>query len=671
MAQALSASAGRPKPDRVRDIWAGVAVACAAAVVYLPSLAGRFIWNDSDYVTAPGLRSVHGLALVWTRIGATQQYYPLLHSFFWIQHRLWADKPVGYHVVTVLLHAGAAVLFGAVLRRLAVPGAWLAALLFALHPVHVDSVAWITEQKNTLSLVFYLGAALAYLGFDETRKPCAYAVAAGLFILSLLCKTVTVSLPAALLVVFWWKRGQLTWRRDVRPLVPWLAVGGAAGIFSSWVERRYLGAQGADFTLPFSGRILVAGRSVWFYLGQLLWPSDLNFVYTRWKVDPSVWWQWLFPLTAFALLAFLWTIRRRSRAPLAAALFFVGSLLPVLGFVNLYGALYSWVWDHWQYLPDLGPLALAGAGLSWACDRTWGRWCASALLVTLGGLTWAHCAMFSDNETLFRSTIARNPGAWMAHTNLGILLAGRPGGLREAISEFETSLEYNPDSPNTHNSLGTALSAEPGRLGDAIAEYEDALRLMPNFPEAHINLGNALLAVPGRLPGAIAHYQAALRIDPHSSAAHASLGYAYLSTPGRRADAIAEYREALQLNPDFPEAHNALGSALSGNPDTLQDAIAEYREALRLDPNFAEAHNNLGNALVRRPGGAPEAIAEFEAALRCRPNFAQAHYNLGAALAGVPGRQAEALAQFEEVLRLRPGFAPAERWVEQLQGAPP
>jgi tetratricopeptide (TPR) repeat protein len=671
MAQALPAEEKGSKPDRVWDVWAGVVVACAAAVVYLPSLGGAFIWNDSDYVTAPRLRSLHGLLRIWTRVGATQQYYPLLHSFFWIQHRLWGDQPAGYHIATVLLHAGAAILFGAVLRRLAVPGAWLAALLFALHPVHVESVAWITEQKNTLSTVFYLAAALAYLGFDKTRKRGAYSFAAALFILSLLCKTVTVTLPFALLVVLWWKRGELRWRRDIRPLVPWFVLGAAAGIFSSWVERRFLGAQGADFTLSFAGRILVAGRAVWFYLGQILWPSDLNFLYLRWTVDTSHWWQWLFPLTAAALLVFLWKLRRRSRSPLAVALFFIGSLFPVLGFVNLYGAFYSWVWDHWQYLPDLGPLALAGAGLSWACERAWGRWSVSALVVVLGGLTWEHCAMFRDNETLYRSTLVRNPAAWMAHTNLGILMASRPGGLPEAISEFETSLKYNPDNPNTHNSLGSALSGIPGRLDDAMSEYREALRLLPDFPEAHINLGNALMASPGHLSEAVFQYQEALRLDRNSAGAHASLGFAYLEIPGRLADAIAEYREALRINPDFPEAHNAIGTALSRNPETLAEAIAEYREAIRLNPDFAEAHNNLGNALARRPGGFREAISEFDTALRIRPDYVQARYNLGVTLLAVPGRRDDALAQFKEVLRLRPGFAPAKRRVEELQSAQP
>ncbi|MBK9992013.1 MAG: glycosyltransferase family 39 protein, partial [Verrucomicrobia bacterium] len=320
-------------------------ILCATVVAYLPSLSGEFIWNDSDYVTAPALRSLDGLARIWTEPGAVEQYYPLLHSAFWLQHQVWGNHPFGYHVVTLLLHAGSALLFGLVLRRLlerkveppttskksasgqalvspevrSYAGAgWLAALLFALHPVHVESVAWITEQKNTLSLVFYLSAALVYLRFDETRRPRTYFTALALFVASMGCKTSTVTLPAALLVMFWWKRGRLDWRHDVRPLLPWLVLGVSAGLFSSWVEQTYLGAKGETFDLPLLGRVLVAGRAIWFYIGKLIWPFGLNFVYPRWAVDPAVWWQWLFPLGVLVLGVALWALRRRTRGPLAA-----------------------------------------------------------------------------------------------------------------------------------------------------------------------------------------------------------------------------------------------------------------------------------------------------------------------------------------------------------------
>jgi Flp pilus assembly protein TadD len=477
-----------------------------------------------------------------------------------VQHRLWGDQPLGYHLVTFLCHVGAATLFALCLRRLAIPGAWLAALLFALHPVHVESVAWITEQKNTLSLVCYLAAALVYLDYDETRRPRAYYAALGLFALSLLCKTVTATLPAALLVVFWWKRGRLEWRRDFRPLLPWLALGAVAGLFSSWVEQHYLGAKGQGFDLPFLARGLVAGRAVWFYLGKLVWPFNLNFIYPRWTPDAAVGWQWLFPLGVLALVAAVWALRRRTRGPLAALLFFVGSLFPVLGFVNLYGAFYSFVWDHWQYLPDLGPITLAAAGLvqawNWAAIRR--RGAGPVLVALLGGmlgaLTWHHCGMFRDDPTLFRATLARNPDAWMAHFNLGGLWLKVPGREPEAIAQFEAALRIKPDLADAHYNLGTILAKTPDRLPEAIAHFEAALRMAPANATVHYNLGNALANMPGRLPDAIDHYRAALRINPELAEAHYNLGLALLNDPRQIPEAIAHFEAALRIRPDFPFA---------------------------------------------------------------------------------------------------------------------
>ena len=547
-------------------------VFCVTLVAYLPAFRGEFIWNDSDYVTAPALRSLAGLGAIWTQPGATEQYYPLLHSFFWVQHRLWGDQPLGYHLVTLLCHVGAATLFALCLRRLAVPGAWLAALLFALHPVHVESVAWITEQKNTLSLVFYLAAALVYLDYDETRRPRAYYAALGLFALSLLCKTVTATLPAALLVVIWWKRGRLEWRRDFRPLLPWLVLGAAVGIFSSWVEQHYLGAKGADFDLSWPGRGLVAGRAIWFYLGKLVWPFDLNFIYPRWTPDAAVWWQWIFPLGALALAGALWALCRRSRGPLAALLFFVGSLFPVLGFVNLYGAFYSFVWDHWQYLPDLGPITLAAAGLvqdwNWAAIR-W-RGAGPVLVALLGGvlgaLTWHHCGMFRDDQTLFRATLARNPDAWMAHFNLGGLSLKIPEQEPEAIAQFEAALRIKPDLADAHYNLGTILAKTPDRLPEAIAHFEAALRLTPANATVHYNLGNALANLPGRLPEAIEHYRDALRINPELAEAHYNLGLALLHDPRQIPEAITHFEAALRIRPDFPFAREIVARWRAAQP---------------------------------------------------------------------------------------------------------
>jgi hypothetical protein len=246
-----------------------------------------FIWDDDAHVTRAGLRSLRGLWRIWTEPGATQQYYPVLHSAFWVEHRLWGDAPAGYHAANVLLHAAAACLLLRVLRVLALPGAFLAAALFAVHPVCAESVAWISEEKNTLSAVFYLSAALVYMGSERGRRPSAYAAATALFALALLSKSVTATLPAAVLVVIWWRRGRLSLKGDVLPLAPWFAMGAGAGAMTSWMERTHIGASGAAFGLGAAGRFLVAARALWFYLGKIAWPADLMFIYPRWPIEPG------------------------------------------------------------------------------------------------------------------------------------------------------------------------------------------------------------------------------------------------------------------------------------------------------------------------------------------------------------------------------------------------
>jgi hypothetical protein len=247
----------------------GLLLFAAVLIAYLPALNGGLLWDDGAHVTRPELQSFQGLWRIWSDLWATQQYYPVLHTAFWIEHRLWGDSVLGYHLANLALHAAAALLLLMILRRLAIPGAWLAALIFALHPVCVESVAWITEQKNTLSAVFYLASALVYLEFDETRRRSSYLLALGLFVLALLSKTVTATLPAAMLVVLWWRRGRLSWKHDALPLAPWFALGTVAGLFTAWVESEVIGAKGADFALTLIGRCLVAGRVIWFYLSKI------------------------------------------------------------------------------------------------------------------------------------------------------------------------------------------------------------------------------------------------------------------------------------------------------------------------------------------------------------------------------------------------------------------
>jgi tetratricopeptide (TPR) repeat protein len=604
-----------------RTLLTVLLIVCCTFLAYLPALDGGLLWDDAAHITRPDLRSLHGLWRIWSDLGATQQYYPLLHSAFWMEYKLWGDATLGYHLANLLLHAAAAILVLLIMRRLELPGAWLAALIFTLHPVCVESVAWISEQKNTLSIVFYLSAALLYLNFDRTRRGSHYFLALALFVMALLTKTVTDTLPAALLVVFWWQRGRLGWKRDALPLLPWFALGAAAGLFTAWVERKFVLAEGPDFALTLVERFLVAGRALWFYLGKLVWPADLMFFYPRWHVDSAQWWQYLFPLAALAALIGLCLLAPKRRGPLAGALIFAGTLFPALGFFNVYPFIYSYVADHFQYAASLGiivPVAagLGGAGGS-ACQpvflrlltartRRWAVAAACLGLAGLGVLTWQQCGMYHDMETLFQETIDRNPTCWVAHYNLGVLIAGTPGRMEEAIQHYREAARLKPTYVGAHYNLAHELAKTPERVPEALEEFRMVLRIDPANADAHNGLGLVLAEMPGRLPEAIEEYQAALRIDPALAEAHNNLGVALAHTPGRVAEAIPHFQAALRVKPDVAQIHNNLGGALSLTPGRLQEAIEEYRTALRLEPGNPDASYNLEMALSKARAAKPQ-----------------------------------------------------------------
>jgi protein O-mannosyl-transferase len=596
---------------------AGAGLLALAFASYLPCLHGGVLWNDPDYLTSPSLASLHGLFRIWFEVGATQQYYPLLHSAFWVEHRLWGDSMVGYHAANVVLHAGVACLFGLVLRRLGVPGAGLAAAVFVVHPVFVESVAWVTEQKNTLSGVFFLGAALAYLRFDDRRSARGYALALALFACAVLCKTVTAPLPAALLVVFWWRRGGLSWKRDVVPLIPWFAVGAAGGLFSAWVETRYIGASGAPFALSLAQRFLVSGRVIWFYLGKLLWPVRLNFIYPRWDVDAASVAQYAFPAAAMALAAGLWAVRGRSRAPLAALLLFAGLLFPVMGYLNVYSFVYSFVADHFQYLPAMPVIALLCAGAARVARGARMTLGGGVLVAVLALLSWRQCGRYTDLETFYVTMIRGNPDCWMAYNNLGILYQGR-GRPADALAEYGEALRIHPGAQEHYN-IGIAL-ADEGRLAEALTEFDDALRLRPAYPDALYNRAVTLGRL-GRISEAIEDYQATVQMSPQLAEAHSSLGFA-LAYTGRANEGIEQCREAVRLSPGSRNAHFNLGFALAA-AKRFGDAVPEYRAAAAIDPGFPEARYFLGVALEAL-GRVPEAAECYAQALQLRPGYAEA-----------------------------------------------
>lgn len=614
-------------PATVPAVAWGALLFAVALLAYGPALTGGLLWDDDGHVTAPALRSWSGLSRIWFEPGATQQYYPLLHSAFWLEHRLWGDAPAGYHLVNVLQHALAATLFGALLRRLALPGAWLAALVFLLHPVCVESVAWISEQKNTLSTSLYLAAALAWLRFEEDRRPARYLVAMLWFVAALLAKTVTASLPAALLVIAWWRRGRLDWRADVRPLLPWLILGGCAGLGTAWFEAAQIGAAGEDFLLGPVERVLLAGRVAWFYLGKLLWPAGLAFFYPRWEIDATAWWQWLFPLAALAALgAGLWW-SRRDRSPLAAALLFGGTLFPVLGFVNVYPFVFSYVADHFQYLASLGMIAFLVAAATRGFHRLnlpgWsGPVAALGLLAILGHLTWRQSGLYRDVFSLYETTLSRSPSSWVAHLNLGTALddAGRPD---EAEVHLRRALELKPDFPETLNSLASVLN-QLGRPAEACPLAERALELRPRFAAAHNTLGVALMAL-GRPAKGIASFQRALALTPDAALTHVNLAWA-LAEAGRGAESLSEFAAAQRRHPAEPDVEFKWGLTLA-RQGRLSEAVPHFTRAVDLSPETPEMRFALGSALLQlqRP---QEAIAQFEEVLRLDPAHAGAQQAL-------------------------------------------
>ena len=413
--------------------------------VYWSTLANGFVWDDdTNIIENPTLRSLDGLRQMWLVPQSIQQYYPLMYTSYWLEYHLWGLSPLGYHLVNLLLVGAAVVLVWRVPARLGVPGAWLAAALFAVHPVHVESVAWITERKNLLSLSFAL---------------------------ALFAKTAVVTLPAVLLVIYWWKRGALT-KSDFLRLCPFFALSIALGLVTAWTETYHVGAVGEEWSLPAVERILLAGRSLWFYAGKLLWPHPLVFFYPRWHVDSRASWQYLYPAAALAVPIALFLARGRiGRGPLAAVLIYAGVLVPVLGFFNIYYARYAYVSDHFQYHASIALFALAAAGLSIlhragriVRQNWWGPPLATILvLAPLAVVSFQRTKIYQDRYTLFETTLAQNPAAWVVPHYLGTAEFKRGNydqaviHARRAIDILDELVRLEPASPGYEDNLGGEL----------------------------------------------------------------------------------------------------------------------------------------------------------------------------------------------------------------------
>ena len=667
------ADAGVSKATRIANKpWVlAIALVILTFLAYLPALRCGYVWDDDFYVTKnPLLTAPDGLERIWFSAHNQSQYFPLVYTTLRFEHTLWGLHPVGYHFVNILFHALNALLVWAVLRKLALPGAWLAAAIWAVHPVNVESVAWITELKNTQSTLFYLLAVLAWMKFTarETGRPWRfYGLALVLQALALFSKTTACTLPAALLLVLWLRKEPIGWRRLVQ-VAPFLALGVAMGLFSIWWEA-HLGnyRKELDYTFNALERVLIATRALWFYATKLVWPTKLAFSYPRWEIDVRDPRQYTWLIGCVVIALFLWWRRRvLGRAPVAAVVFFVAALSPLLGFIPLYTFRYTFVADHYQYVASIGLIALFAAAVSSRVD-TWqlgttGR-CAllASLLFALGALTWRQAHIYHDEESLWRDTIAKNPASWMAHTDLaGVLLES--GRATEALEEAEQTLRIKPDCAEGHYNLGNVL-VSVGKVDEGIGHYEQALRINPSIAAAHYRLGLAL-AREDRMPEAIEHWEQALRINPDYADAHSKLGVA-LAEQGRMPEAMQHWEQAVRVNPDDADAHNRLGLALA-KQGHMQDAVGHWEQVLRVNPAFPGAHYNLGIALCTE-GKWQEAAGHFERELLARSDNALTHYYLGVALEQM-NRMKSAIEQYKLALESNPGMVEAQNGLSRLQG---
>ncbi len=588
-------------------------------IAYQPVWHAGFIWDDDAYLTQnPLLTAPDGLRRIWFSLQSPSQYFPLTYTTFYIERALWGLNPAGYHLINLLLHAANAVLVWRVLVRLRVPGAWLAAAIFALHPVQVESAAWITERKNVLMGFFFLLTLWEWIRFidEKTVRPWRYySLALVFYILALSAKTTACTLPAALLLILWLKKMPVGWRR-LAQVAPFVAMGIGMGLLTVWWERYHQGTQGKLFDIGPVERVLIASRGVWFYLGKLLWPANLTFSYPRWTIsaaDPLAY-GWVLATAAVGVV--IWRARRwTGRTVEVAAAFFVATLSPVLGFIMLYTFLYSFVADHYQYLACIGPFALFAAGM----EIGLGRVAAgkpflqpvmyAALLTALGALTWKQCGMYANDRALWQTTLRRNSNSWMAHNNLGFNL-NKEGQTDEAIIHFQKALEIKPDYRDAHYNLGNAY-INKGKLAEAIAELKTVLRLKPEDINAQESLAEALLKL-GKAAEAIPYCKAVVAAKPEDAHAHFALGWA-CQAANRPEQALANYKEAVRLAPDTPQCLNALAWIYATSPK------AEMRngaEAVRLADRACQITKRHNTEMLDTLAAAYAEAGRFDEAIK-------------------------------------------------------
>ena len=610
----------RSRPLVALAIFAGILGLTLAA--YAPAIHAGYVWDDDSWLTGnPAIQDPHGLHTIWTSV-PRMQYYPLLFTSFWVEYRLYGLDPIGYHLVNILLHACNAFLIGMILRSLGVPGAFWVAALFAVHPVHVESVAWVTERKNVLSGFFYLGAALAYLNFERSRRQAAYVIALALFICALLTKTATATLPIALGIASLWR----LWpprARDLAPLAPFVFLAVALASITVVLENSLVAVVSPDFGFAWWQRLLIAARALLFYPGKLLIPYPLIFNYPRIEVL-EVSWHSLWPLGILALsvagLTLLW--RRGQRGIACAALVYAVTIFPALGFFDVYAFRFSFVADHFQYLASIGILALfppAGFWLLGKLDGARGtlplrgaaRVLAAGLVLVFGVLTWHQARAYRDEATLWKDTIAKNPDSWIAHHNLATLRS-KSGDLEGAVAGFGEAIRCKPAAAESYSGRGLAYE-KLGRLDLALIDLNHAIELDPTYPEAYLNRGEALAAAK-RFDEAILDLDRFIANNPAYAPAYQSRASAWAGL-GNHERALADLDLAIGIDPSSAELYDGRGFVLV-RMQRYDAALADFEKAARLDPKLSLTFVLRGGLYERLDGDTRRACGEWRKACR-------------------------------------------------------
>lgn len=604
-----------------------------AVTSYLPALLGEFVWDDFLLMKLEAVSRWGGIWQIWLdpagaylHRGAVEgHYWPLLYTTFWLEHKLWGFNPVGYHAVNLLLHFVNTALLWRLLLRLSIPGAWFAAAVFAVHPLHVESVAWIISRKDLLSAMFYIGAFFMWIRFTEAPRARQYAAALALFGAALLCKSVAVTLPAALLVLQWWRNGRVTAKDLVRAL-PFFLLGIAVTGFDTWF---YKSNTALSFDYSSYERLLIASRALWFYVEKLLWPVDLAVIYPRWEIDATEPLAWLFVAATTAVASLLWIMRNRiGRGPMACALFFWVTLSPTLGFVDYSYMGHSFVADRYQYLAGIGAIVLFSAVAVWAARRmpVAPRWAVSGagmvLIALLGIASWNQTEVYRDEVSLFKHVISFNPDSWAAHQNAGMALL-RLNEFEEAEGHLRRSLEIFPINPKVFRNLGEALKGQKS-YEESLKWYGAAAGLEPDEPLNHLGIGTVLLALE-RYPEAVSSMKRALEFQ--ADPAIVPMIHSFMAEAFRR---MGRYEEA--------DRHFDLGVKLSmemktPNPGVIfsraedlrgrgrhEESLRWYLSAIDIQPDFALAYAGMGDSLYKL-GRYAEAVSSMKRAIDLNPDL--------------------------------------------------